>query len=181
MIKEYPLSLKGPSVLATLDGSKTQTRRTQAYWKKRKPGERLWIIETWWDPPFITDKMKRDGADTWPKYDYDASIDEFDRVKYRDWGWKRKPSIHMPRGASRIDAEIIRIWEERLQDISEEDAKAEGVSLYSKMCKWTDLIKYKQIAETSHRVGFKHLWESVYGPGSWDANPIVYPVEYKVI
>jgi hypothetical protein len=180
MIKEYPILFKGPMVLAILAGNKTQTRRTSDIWKKRNPGERLWVRETWWKPTYITEKMKRDGADTWPKCDYDATIDKIDIEQYKEWGWKRKPSIFMPRWASRINLEIVSIREERLQDISEKDAKDEGVTvaqghLYRPFGSTEPFKKY------THKQAFAALFDSINGTGSWDANPFVYPIEFKVV
>lgn len=75
------------------------------------------------------------------------------------------PSIHMPRWASRITLEIVGVSVERLQDISEADAKAEGVE--NPFGGWVG--------------GYQKLWESINGPGSWNANPWVWVVEFKRI
>jgi len=83
-------------------------------------------------------------------------------------GWR--PSIHMPRWASRILLEIVAVRAERLQNISEADAKAEGVTLLARTCTMYDGI---------WRDGYRDLWESINGPGSWDANPWVWVVAFK--
>ncbi len=83
-----------------------------------------------------------------------------------------RPSIHMPRWASRILLEITGVRVERLQDISEADAKAEGVTLPPSTCNMYDGI---------WRDGYRDLWESINGHGSWDANPWVWVIEFKRI
>ena len=77
--------------------------------------------------------------------------------------WKKKPSIFMPRWASRIDLLIKNVRVERLQEISEADAISEGTPF---PCGgWVG--------------GYQKLWESINGPGSWEANPWVWVVEFK--
>ena len=79
-----------------------------------------------------------------------------------------RPAIHMPRAASRITLEITGVRVERLQDISEADAIAEGVrnSLH---------IPGGRFANEN----FAHLWWAINGDGSWEANPWVWAVEFK--
>jgi len=79
------------------------------------------------------------------------------------------PSIHMPRWASRITLEVTGVRVERLQDISEADAMAEGAP-------WAACGSPQ---EGSQKAGYARLWESINGPGSWDANPWVWVVEFK--
>ena len=79
------------------------------------------------------------------------------------------PSIHMPRWASRITLEIVGVRVERLHDISEEDAIAEGVGGNITIAPCFAIERYR------------HLWESINGKGSWDANPWVWVVEFKRI
>ena len=83
--------------------------------------------------------------------------------------WWRRPAIFMPRAASRITLEITSVRVERLQDISEADAKAEGVALKNSPAAFL----------TSYVRGFRDLWESINGPGSWAANPWVWRVEFR--
>lgn len=79
--------------------------------------------------------------------------------------WRKMPSIHMPRWASRITLEITDVRVERLQDISEDDAMAEGIP-FEGDC-------------PSPRDNFSALWESINGPGAWDQNPWVWVIEFR--
>lgn len=159
-----------------------------------QPGDRLWVRENGWQRPERTPKMLREGADTWAPYYFDAdgiSVDE--AADFKAWGFKRRPSIHMPRWACRIVLEIVGVRVERLQDISEADARAEGLKGLSKD---GNLIKYGipdrdglpgndddgwQWAawEADPRRAFRRLWESINGAESWSANPWVWVIEFK--
>ncbi len=130
-------------------------------------GDRLWVREAYQGPLFNFDQMetyledtskfespefceyRADGGKT-PEY-YDAD----DNLRF---GWK--PSIHMPRWASRITLEITGVSVERLQDISEEDAIAEGGTKHFNI-DW-----------------FGPLWASIYGVDSWNANPWVWVIAF---
>ncbi len=91
-------------------------------------------------------------------------------------GWR--PSIHMPRWASRILLEITDVRVERLNDISEKDARSEGVRWSdgkpNKMGLATELVVYAKDTFTS-------LWKSIYSEESWNANPWVWVIEFKRI
>lgn len=86
------------------------------------------------------------------------------------------PSIHMPRWASRISLEITALRAERLQDISEEDAKAEGAPGYEE---GLEAPPPDGDHEWSYRASFQRLWEQINGPGSWAKNPWVWVVEFE--
>lgn len=103
-----------------------------------------------------------------PSDDYEACVyrENFDRARSFPW----RPSIHMPRWASRITLEITDVRVERLQDISIEDAKAEGSPTHG-----------HSGAEISARKGFRHLWGRINGHESWDANPWVWVIKFKRI
>jgi hypothetical protein len=89
-------------------------------------------------------------------------------------GGSWRPSIHMPRWASRITLEITGVRVERLQDISDEDAKSEGAT---RALDPIDFVRLGAIA--NHKTGFQILWESINGHESWDANPWVWVIEFK--
>jgi hypothetical protein len=71
----------------------------------------------------------------------------------------------MPRWASRITLEIVAVRVERLQDISEADAKAEGC----------EAVRLGRTAKSNYCI----LWESINSPGSWEKNPWVWVIEFK--
>ncbi|MFV8250218.1 hypothetical protein [Bdellovibrio bacteriovorus] len=128
-----------------------------------KPGDRLWVRETFlpfdldWKYPGRPHDL-RDGP--WPNVAYEADQDH-----HRNDCLKWRPSIHMPRWASRITLEIKNVRVERLQAISEEDAKAEGVFLNQ---------------ETGSYVGSFHwTWDITYGADSWKENPWVWVIEFE--
>ena len=94
-----------------------------------------------------------------------------------------RPSIHMPRWASRISLEITGVRVERLQDISEADALEEGVDLSTKHVYQTRHSQSRQLllADSTAKRAYERLWESINGPSSWAANPWVWVIEFKVI
>jgi hypothetical protein len=186
-MKERPIIFSSEMVLTILNNTKTQTRRViklqplkfsnmhpvgqsevfREFMKKHlcpyEVGMRLWVRETWAyifnsgsEPPTYTTYFKANG-NTLPGIN------------------KWRPSIFMPRWASRITLEIVNIRVERVQDISEEDAKAEGTKgLYDD---WAGPGKL------TYRKPYKALWDSInskrgYG---WDVNPWVWVIEFKVL
>ncbi|NDD55910.1 hypothetical protein EBZ39_18940 [bacterium] len=97
---------------------------------------------------------------------------------------KWKPSIFMPRWASRINLKITGIRVERLQDISGDDAWAEGVPCASWAESDWDDDGYPTPWEKRYRYAleqYEELWESINGPGSWDANPYVWVIGFEVV
>lgn len=134
-----------------------------------KPGDLLWVRETWL-------KLDPDHYCTNP-YQYTAQGDfniftEALRKSYIEMGYNYnwKPSIHMPKSASRIWAMVEEIRVERVQDISEKDAKAEGCIQYEKDTDWMT-AKY----------GYQILWESINGQESWNSNPWVWVIKYRIL
>lgn len=152
-----------------------------------QPGDRLWVRETWrahkaFDLAAPHELPKIDGV----HYEADA------KPLFWDYG-KLRPSIHMPRWASRITLEITGVRVERLNDISEVDAKAEGLNTVTKdgsLWKWgiadsdglpgnDDTGWHWQEWECDPRDAYSKLWESINGPDSWGANPWVWAVEFR--
>lgn len=148
-------------------------------------GERLWVRES---HAIYTDAFTREKGDEVVLYRADSSAywnmtpyahieAEFNPLRdTSDYEPKWTPSIHMPRWASRLSLEIVRVGIERLQDISEADAYAEGVTIPE---------HYKFVSNgrpedrNEARVTYESLWESIHGPGSWDLNPFVWVVEFQ--
>lgn len=167
---------------------------TLSDWRNTKPGDRLWVRESGWERPYRTRKMMREGADTWAPYAYDADAPfgiGAANDAYKEWGWKRRPSIHMPRWASRITLEVIEARVQLLQDISAEDAVAEGCRADEGMHGDDDMAVYTTQVELDRRSGkFMHtptpvsrfivMWESI-NPGTWDMNPWVVVVKFRRI
>jgi hypothetical protein len=137
-MKEHPILFSAPMVCALLADRKHVTRRLSKSWLKVKAGDRLWVRETWCRNPSLTrdpfnlrnplDILYRaDCPDAEPPKGAAITRDRLRWLCLHDCTWK--PSIHMPRWASRIlleceeDARV-----ERLHDLTEEDAIAEGVS-----------------------------------------------------
>lgn len=88
---------------------------------------------------------------------------------------KWRPSIHMPRWASRITLEITGVHVERLNDITEDDAEAEGAPRA-----WLDVDgNTVNLGQPTYKQGFARLWRDINGDESWGANPRVWIVEFK--
>ena len=120
-----------------------------------------------------------DGEHKNPSVFYNLTgIDNKTILRPREITWR--PSIHMPRWASRISLGITSVRVERLQDISIEDAKAEGAwgpddSVVEKVANHFGIHHF----DTNPRLAYQMLWEQINGPDSWDANPWVWVVEFK--
>lgn len=128
----------------------------------RAAGTMLWVRETFMD---LRGTGLEYPAGDGHAYAADTEPGSFADDCRKDFGLKWKPSIHMPRRASRILLEVTGVRVERLQDISEEDAQAEG----------------NGIEFGSYRAGFCDLWESINGLGSWGANPWVWVIEFRKV
>lgn len=154
-----------------------------------QPGDRLWVRENGWERPERTPSMMRAGADTWAPYYYDADgLAEQDSADLKAWGFKRRPSIHMPRWASRITLEITGVRIERLQDITAADAISEGIEAQRSAfaTAWRCYTSshpggswYPEGKDTAPILSYRSLWESLHGGGSWAANPLVWVMEFK--
>lgn len=147
-------------------------------------GDRLWVRETFailgnedgcpidWDGNLIKGDEKHAAriykASCWQEPGNYGLWSIPDRDTLYEGAWR--PSIHMPRWASRITLEITAVRVERLNDISEEDAKAEGVAPSQHII---------TPPEALYRVGFLKLWQSIYGEESWGANPWVWVIEFR--
>ena len=185
-----PIIFNGAMVRAILDGAKTQTRRVVKPCKDKNMGisltacelageinqgdftnsfygqlgDRLWVRET----------FQRAGGNT--GYWYAATDSKSDDGNSPVSHWK--PSIHMPREASRITLEISGMRVERLQDITADDSYEEGTAEWASANPPMDSDgqpdKFRNIV-----LAYRALWESINGAGSWEANPWVWVVEFK--
>ena len=192
-MKERPIIFSGPMVRAILAGTKTQTRRVVKF----KPWHQIEEREDGSPWPWMYDDDR--AADHWLPCPYGQAGDRLwvresfcdarqaaaGRVLYRAsgdtaCGWK--PSIHMPRFASRITLEITSVRVERLQDISEADAAAEGVTpKWEPGCSGRLMEALGGFSFRPAASAYADLWESLHGTGAWDANPWVWVVEFKRI
>ncbi len=87
---------------------------------------------------------------------------------------RKRPSIFMPRWASRISLEITDVTAERLQKISEADAKAEGVDAWQ-----SENYRVANNIFDGYRLAYAELWNEINGPGSWAKNPWVWVVSFR--
>ena len=148
------------------------------------PPERLWVRENWTllDHNHKPVNTSLKGLHSLP-VGYDV-VFQADHINPKGDGpdkMKWKPSIHMHRWASRITLEITDIRVERLQDISEDDADAEGFGGDFPHRVFPDIF-YRDMGHLSIPECFGILWDSINGkkPGcSWDENPWVWVIEFK--
>ncbi|HGF0125215.1 TPA: hypothetical protein ACGBT9_004686 [Klebsiella variicola] len=148
-------------------------------------GDRIWVRETWGvvSHAFSDDGLMIDWVPDRPTtaihempfgngyysgyaiYAVDGDFTWGDDDGYEDGRSCWKPSIHMPRAASRILLEITNVRVERLRSMSQDDARAEGVIAAS--------------GPMEAGLAFRELWDSIYGEESWKANPWVWVIEFK--
>lgn len=228
---DRPIIFSAPMVRALLEGRKTQTRRVlklpkwareiddvdcrrvdmidrstgcvATWYPPYAPGDRLYVREAFVTGFDIDDEMGRPVGDKkvwyratdaglrWYDPDTESTLDN------PPW----KPSIHMPRWASRLTLTVTDVRVQRLQDISEEDAVAEGCVAYKFPGPWWQgykdfgdgdlihqqalgdsppdwMIEPRRMKDSTHLNrsavdAFRGLWKSLHGPDAWDANPWV--------
>jgi hypothetical protein len=213
-MKQRPILFSTPMVQAILEGRKTQTRRTKdldevnqrpndwvvttspcnsdGKWvftaehgeaqqirvkcPYGQPGDVLWVRETF---------LKHPIPDEGYKFKADMNDEQLKCAAFKMGVLNWKPSIHMPKEAARIWLQITNVRVERLQYISEEDAKAEGIegsqSVLLKRFRYRDyMIKDSEFYRFPCE-SFFTLWISINGRESYDLNPYVWVVEFKQI
>lgn len=188
---DKPIIFSAPMVRALLDGRKTQTRRlikhrsidlsispsaedNHPVWiqfrhpksgpltcvkRPYAPGDRLYVREA-------IDNASEPG-DVFYRADYEAAHGN----DGAGLGWR--PSIHMPRWASRITLTVTEVRVQRLQEISAEDVQAEGA------CELAFIPPTEADTEEARGI-FRTLWNSLHGPDAWDANPWVSALSFTV-
>jgi hypothetical protein len=213
-VKQRPILFQGDMVRALLDGNKTQTRRlakteitmglpsisgprggngySRVYLLDKEhdrrdvslicpygqPGDQLWVRESHW-------YFKDDHDPVTGYFPPKLTLDDFE---YRADGESDRhgwyPSIHMPRIGSRITLEITSVRVERLGEISEADAMAEGIDLEAlaeSQDRYNMVADHNMTGRPTAIMAYRALWESINGPGSWDANPWVWVVSFRAI
>lgn len=206
---DRPIIFSAPMVRALLDGRKSQTRRIlgtrtsprrvnifdgtwsdsyvldpgNAEWRERylpcARGDRLYVREqcaTWGRGP------EREPVEF--PVAYAADDPEWDQIRYdarnsKNDEWKIRPSIHMPRWASRLTLIVTDVRVQRLQEISEADAVAEGIEGdgYGAWLCYASGPK-NQTHWADPRASYRTLWNSLHGPDAWDANPWVAAISF---
>lgn len=142
-----------------------------------KIGDLLWVRETFLE-------LDRDHVIT-ERYAYKANSDADTEELRKDYvkagrPYKWKPSIHMPKSAARIWLKVTNVRVERLHQITDEDAKAEGVLKLSEEGFWKHYNSETHWCHSAKR-SFETLWHSINGEESWDANPWVWVIEFEVV
>jgi hypothetical protein len=166
----WALTKVGNSPCVMQDYEKTWTKSPHG-----RVGTHLWVRETFFATEYPNKPLLPNAIQTpngWAHVSYRADSDKWMRDNSGAW----KPSVHMPQWASRITLEITRVRVERLKDISEEDAIAEG-------CKaqiYTAPSAFIQ-CYISARDDFASLWESIHGVGTWERNDWVWVYDFKRI
>lgn len=191
-MKERPILFSTPMVQAILAGRKTQTRRVvkpqpdedglakfipSQRWEDTggkaytcpygKVGDVLWVRETWKEAP---------EQATWKKYSYKADYNSH-LAQLGKW----KPSIFMPKDASRIWLKITNVSVERLQDITNKDAMSEGIESIDHGVHWRNYVPSEISCFIHPMHSFESLWTSINGEDSWNANPWVWVIEFERI
>ena len=209
-----PILFSTPMVQAILEGRKTQTRRiiklpvvesknwdggayiehengdrtavaAQDLPSKYKRGDILWVRETFcstnsWEYLHKETRLPFFYKADVPKKVLEVTTEEMKEV----YGWLWKPSIFMPRAACRIFLEVTDVRVERLQEIANPEAIAEGVE---EIHPAPFVIRYKNYLKNgisiidTPRLSFISLWISINGEGSWKANPWVFVYSFKRI
>jgi hypothetical protein len=146
------------------------------------PGDRLWVRETFYCDVPDDDAARMENL-YYPADSHrplaQACCDLIPECQCGDVGrpaWR--PSIHMPRWASRLTLEVTAVRVERLQAITQADARAEGVVETSGA--WDHVPGgLTDASRAGPRGAFEALWRSINGPASWDANPWAWVVEFR--
>ena len=184
-MKESPIVFNSQMVQAILAGNKTQTRQVvtpqpdpdglskliDGPWQDTNEkdykcpyghtGDRLWVREPWQ----VWTEFNDTNANNLPQ---EARENINFPANGIIWDARKRPPVHMPRWASRITLEITGVRVERLQDISERDAKAEGMKPETNN------------SRHMHRSLFRKLWNNRAKRGwGWDVNPWVWVIKFK--
>ena len=207
-MKERPILFSRDMVRAILYGRKTQTRRPisgldneliqhapelrndggwwfgngYGFYPPCRPGDVLWVRETW----ATTEQAGAHPCDAGAVYR--ATDPDWDEME----GWKWRPSIHMPRKFARLFLRVESVSVERIQDISEEDAKAEGIRPFFlggaiEPSSWgldTPNMGFGGPGDwtfcATAKKAFSRLWAHCYA-GSWGRNDWVWATKFSVI
>ncbi len=184
-----------------LPGYEPGERTCHRIYPRVRPGERIWVRETW--------RPAMEGYSSYVEYAAGGDTKRVDpdlykglkKIALRFPGARKEiqsenwhPSLLIPRWASRLILGVTAVRTERLNDISEADARAEGLSTLTKDGGQTwkfgipdrdgrpgedDDGWHWSEWNVDPRKAYRLLWESINGPGSWDANPWVWVIEFR--
>jgi hypothetical protein len=162
---------------------------------KYKVGETIYVKEAYYDyGKWEKNGLTKTGKQKYrfidfklyygKEYLYDS--DEFTDIETKKDGkfhWYKRNALFMPEKAARLFIEITNIRVEKLGDISEQDAIAEGIQKheggYKTNYRQPDAKSYLDGYEWTAQESYQTLWESINGPGSWDLNPWVFAYDFK--
>jgi hypothetical protein len=207
---DKPILFSGPMIRALLDGRKTQTRRAlkpqpndiggmqraAGQWPlmdsltgdpihtRHSVGDRLWVREGFFYAPPGAYRASTGIEQAVDPTDPDRAAvyrEGFDRSGRPAW----RPSIHMPRWASRLTLTVTEVRIERLQDISEDDAIAEGCRPFfdeenAEITKGPNGHEHRMAPLRGPLDDFRRLWDSINGDGTWESNPWVAAYSFTV-
>lgn len=211
-VKQRPILFSTPMVQAILEGRKTQTRRVikniseEATFFGIEENPELVSIDIEQEEPEIhngTFALFEENSskfpygnigdilwvrETWNNYNENFyGFPDKEIYLYKANGTDRtctwKPSIFMPKDACRIFLEIENIKVERLQEISEEDARAEGIEReWDGIATWyKDYLKPNEMIKRYAKESFESLWKFINGKQSWEENQWIWVIEFKKI
>ena len=207
---DRPIIFSAPMVRAMLEGRKTQTRRVlkpqpgvvdsgglpaalvaldgyavpgrvQPRRVPYAPGDRLWVRETW-RPHYLGDGVWNLDV----SYPADGERRTICDGEFgdKDWNWPKAADrgnvtpLHMPRWASRLTLTVTEVRVQRLQDISAKDSIAEGA--HCRTCEAMGQSACHGRGCFASIDAYRCLWNSLHGPGAWDANPWVVALTFNV-
>lgn len=209
---DRPIIFSAPMIRALLEGRKTQTRRVLKpqpvepisqsplisfnhgvaeyslgpkcrkpngdliWWKLSAPGDRLWVREN----------IARDARDGSIIFAADgATAHPKEQAFWRNSDRKMMSCLGMPRRISRLTLIVEDVRVERLQEISKEDARAEGAGLYVPGHGFIDYDELRADPGYSNflapRMGFEAIWSEIHGSDAWDQNPWVAAISFRVV
>ncbi len=208
---DRPIIFSAPMVRALLDGRKTQTRRVLGNSGPGRGRSNIFSAQIGWSDSYVLDPgnanwRERDtpyapGDRLWVREAFSYESLDVDRNGFMPpWYWadgnpesgdftRPKPSIHMPRWASRLTLLVTDVRVQRLQEISDDDARAEGIEPLKSGRGYYDptvshdqsrsIVRFGQYCSLATHA-FSALWDSIHGPDAWDANPWVAAISFTV-
>lgn len=182
---DRPIIFSAPMVRALINGRKTMTRRIAYHadqwvrnadgmttprptpWQRVQPGDRLWVRESgnWTDAGTCIISGRRMCFVSYMADPGSGAFEFFDG--------KKRPSIHMPRWASRLTLTVTAVRIERLQEITPADVRAEGLLPATS-------VQSGHAADDDLMSQWHELWNTLHGPGAWEANPDVVVIGFDV-